>query len=211
MKEVLKQINAVAGTIGSMAYDDQGQLLAHVFPSIFDENMLRGAIATVSGNLPGLDDMTGGVKMVDFRFQNGRVVVRPVDGGCLVLLCESTINLQTLIISVNIAVKKMEKILKADNYSPQQASAPAPVAAAVSSRDLIEKGPFSPQLQGMQTILAKFLGPMAKIIFLECLDKWLLTNQPVKSALPQLVDIVVTEIGDPAKMTEYRQKVSVLL
>jgi hypothetical protein len=63
----------------------------------------------------------------------------------------------------------------------------------------------------MQTTLAKFLGPMAKIIFLECVEKWLQDQQPAKSTLPQLVDIVAAEIGDPAKTSDYRQRVSTFL
>jgi hypothetical protein len=63
----------------------------------------------------------------------------------------------------------------------------------------------------MQTTLAKFMGPMAQFIFLECVEKWLQDNQPVKTALPQLVDIVAAELGEPAKMSEYRQKVSSFL
>ena len=75
MEELLKQINAVAGTIGSMLYDDHGRLISHLFPKIFDNNTLGGAAKTVSENLPGLEDITGGVKAADFRFQGGRVLV----------------------------------------------------------------------------------------------------------------------------------------
>jgi hypothetical protein len=176
--------------------------------------MLRTAVTTVSENLPGLQEITGGVRLIDFRFMNGRIVVKPIEGGCLVILCENTINLQVLVITLNVAVKKIEKLLSGGGAVPQQtaapapAPAPAPAAAAMSSQDIVEKGPLATQLQGMQTTLAKFLGPMAKIVFLECVDTWLQTHQPVKATLPQLVDIVVKEIGDPGKMADYRLRVA---
>jgi len=213
MEEVLKQINTVSGTIGSMVCDEQGQLLAHVFPPLFDKSMLSSAVAALSENLSGLDDMTGGVKLTDFRYQNGRIIVKPIDGGCLVLLCETTINLQLLTISLNVAIKKLEKLLKFG-------SAPTPTAIAqaqpssgggAAAQELIEKSQIAPQLQGLQSALAKFLGPMAKIIFIECVEKWVQVHQPVKAALPQLVNIVVKEIDDPAKGEEFRQRVSHLL
>jgi len=213
MDEALKQIKTVPGTLGCMVYNDQGHLVSHLFPSIFDHKMLCAAVATVSENLPGLKDYTGGVRMIDFRFQNGRIVAKPVDGGCLVILCEATINLQSLIISLNLAVKQVEKNLKAATPPVQQAAA-VPSASAgskASPQDLIDKGPLASYLQGMQTTLAKFLGPMAKIIFLECVEKWLQGHQPVKATLPELVDIVAAEIGDPVKVSEYRQKVSTFL
>jgi len=213
MDEVLKQIKTVPGTLGCMVYDDHGHLVSHLFPSIFDQKMLSAAVATVSENLPGLRDYTGGVRMIDFRFQNGRAVIKPVDGGCLVILCESTVNLQSLLISLNLAAKQVEKHLKVPTPVPQSAAA-APKAVAnvtVSPQDLIEKGPIASYLQGMQTTLAKFMGPMAQFIFLECVEKWLQDHQPVKASLPQLVDIVAAELGEPAKMTDYRQKVSSFL
>ena len=213
MEEALKQIKTVPGTLGCMVYDAQDHLVSHVFPSIFDHKMLSAAVATVSENLPGLKDYTGGVRMIDFRFQNGRIVVKPVDGGCLVILCEGTVNLQSLIISLNLAVKQVEKNLKTATPSAQQAAA-VPRASSgsnASPQDLIDKGPLASYLQGMQTTLAKFLGPMAKIIFLECVEKWLQGHQPVKATLPELVDIVAAEIGDPVKVSEYRQKVSTFL
>jgi predicted regulator of Ras-like GTPase activity (Roadblock/LC7/MglB family) len=215
MEEVLKQIKTVPGTLGCMVFDDHGHLISHVFPGIFDSKLLMAAVSTVSDKLAGLKDPTGGVKTIDFRFQNGRILVKPVDGGCLVILCEGTINLQTLIISLNVAVKQVERNLKtAGPVTPtQQAPVAAPPSAGstASPQDLIEKGPLSAYLQGMQVTLTKFVGPMAKIIFLDCIDVWLRDNQPVKAALPQLVDIVASEIGDPARMTEYRQKVSTFL
>jgi len=213
MEEVLKQIKTVPGTLGCMVYDDQGHLVSHVFPGIFDQKMLSAAVATVSENLPGLKDYTGGVRMIDFRFQNGRAVVKPVDGGCLVILCDGAINLQSLMISVNLAIKQVEKHLKTTSPVAQQA---APVSRAVTSspasaQELIEKGPLASYLQGQQATLAKFLGPMAKVIFLECVEKWLQDHPPVKATLPQLVDIVAAEIGDSGKIADYRQRVASFL
>lgn len=210
MENVLQQVKAVPGVVGCMVCDDHDRLVSHVFPSLFDREMLGAAIGTVSQNLPGLKDFTGGVKMVDFRFQSGRLVVKPIAGGCLVILCEGSVNLQALIISVNVAIKQLEKSLALVSPVTQHAAvAPqVPSTSVASPRELIEQGPLSVGLQGMQSSLAKFLGPMAKIIFLECLEKWLLNHQPVKAALPQLVDIVVAEIDDPAKVTEYRHMVT---
>jgi predicted regulator of Ras-like GTPase activity (Roadblock/LC7/MglB family) len=213
MEEVLQQIKTVPGTLGCMVYDDQGHLVSHVFPGIFDQKMLSAAVATVSENLPGLKDYTGGVRMIDFRFQNGRVVVKPVDGGCLVILCDGTVNLQSLIISLNLVIKQVEKYLKTASAAPQQAAeVPRAVTAnPASPQDLIEKGPLASYLQGMQATLAKFLGPMAKVIFLECVERWLQDHPPVKASLPQLVDIVAAEIGDSSKIADYRQRVASFL
>ena len=214
MEEVLKQIKTVPGTLGCMVYDVHGHLVSHVFPSIFDKKVLSATVTTMSQNLPGLKELTGGVRMVDFRFQRGRVVVKPVVGGCLVILCEVSVNLQLLLITLNLAIKQVEKILATATPAHQQAATEPRASSSgstASPQDLIEKGPMALSLQGMQTTLSKFMGPMAHVIFLECVEKWQQDHQPVKAALPQLIDIVVVEIGDPAKMSDYRQRVSTFL
>jgi hypothetical protein len=167
----------------------------------------------VSENLPGLKDFTGGVRMVDFRFQNGRAVIKPVNGGCMVIFCESTVNLQSLLISLNLAVKQVERKLASSSAAPQPASSPSAAGAVISAspQELIDKGPLASYLQGLQATLSKFMGPMAQFIFIECVEKWLQDHQPVKASLPQLVDIVAAQLGEPSKMSEYRQRVSTFL
>lgn len=175
MEEVLKQIKTVPGTLGCMVYDLHGQVVSHVFPSIFDKKVLSATVTIMSQNLPGLMELTGGVRMVDFRFQSGRVVVKPVVGGCLVILCDAGINLLLLLISLNLAIKQIETILATVAPIQQQAAAePGPTSSVstASPQDLIEKGPMAVSLQGMQTTLTKFMGPMAQVIFLECVEKW---------------------------------------
>ena len=210
MRDILKQVNAVPGTIGSMICDEQGQLLAHAFPPLFDKSMLNATATIVSDNIPGLEEMTGGVRLADFRFQDGRIVVKPVDGGCLVLLCSSTINLQLLTISLNVVLAKLDKLLKSGSGSVQSVVTEAPPSSGslLSAQEHLENGPLSTQLQGIQASLAKFLGPMAKIIFRECVEKWLLSHPPTKATLPQLINIVVLEIDDPPKVADFRQRVA---
>jgi predicted regulator of Ras-like GTPase activity (Roadblock/LC7/MglB family) len=213
MENFLKQIKTVSGVLGCLVCDEHGHLLSHLFPSLFDEEVLNTATNYVLQNIPGLQDFTGSVKMIDFRYKSGRIVIKPIIGGCIFIFCESTMSLQTLIIQMNIVIKQIEKTIHGVQAAPPQtalaskAFSPSPM----SPQELLEQGPLSANFQGMQTTLAKYLGPMAKIIFLECLEKWLKSHQPVKAKLPQLVEIVAAEIGTPDKMAEYRQKVASFL
>ncbi len=65
-------------------------------------------------------------------------------------------------------------------------------------------------LQAMQGALAKVIGPMAKIIFLECLEKWLQRNAPSREKLPALTDLVLREIADPEKAVKYQNMLEAL-
>jgi len=210
MEEILMQLNTVSGTIGSMVCDSRGHILAHAFPSLYDSNMLKGVVAVLSENYSGLEEITGGVKLTDFRYRNGRIIVKPVDGSWLVLLCENSVNLQLISISLNVAIKKLEQHFATSDTvaTPAKPKKQTSGGGGISAQQLIEEGLLSEQLQGMQAALAKYIGPMAKIIFLECVEKWLQSHQPVNDSLPYLVDIVVKEINDSTKAAEFHHKVS---
>lgn len=123
MEAVLQQINSVPGMVGGLVCDREGKLLAHVFPPLFDSSMLEGASTTIADSILGIEDSTDGIEMLDFRYNSGRVVVKPMGPGFLLLLCAKTINLQLLAISLNVALKKLEKL-----FASRQAVAAAAAA-----------------------------------------------------------------------------------
>ena len=209
IEDILAQINRVSGTIGSLICNEQGHLMAYAFPPIYDVPLLTSVVSVLTENLSGLDDMAGQVKMMDFRFQDGRVVIRILNGGYLALLCTPAVNLQLLNISLNVAMVRIGKLLlKSPDSLAGSVHPDRPFHdRAVNLQALLQQGPLASPLQGMQATLAKFLGPMAKIIFIECMEKWLEHNRPVKESLPQLIEIVRKEIDDPVKSADYGQRV----
>ena len=213
MNDVLTQINSVPGMVGCMVCNEHGQVLDQAFPPLFDEHILEEVSAVVSENFPDTHGFTNGADMYDFRCSSGRIIVKPISEGYFVLLCASTINLHLLTISMNVAVKKLERLIKTASNAPKASvAAPAPVSAPVatgkiSPDELLQNGPLAPSLQGMQSALAKILGPMAKIIFLECVEKWINSHQPSMASLPDLVDIIAGEINNSDKEVRYRQMV----
>lgn len=111
MNTVLKQLNAVPGVVGSLVCGADGQLVANAFPPLFDETVLGDAARVLADGAVGLESVTGKVKTVDLRFAEARVVMRPMAGGHLVLLCAAQTNLQLLSISAGVAVPKLEKLV----------------------------------------------------------------------------------------------------
>ncbi|MBV5349996.1 hypothetical protein JZU71_02220, partial [bacterium] len=76
----------------------------------------------------GLEDVTGGVKQTEIRFDLGKLIARSVGDKMLVLLCEQGVNIQMLSISLNVAAKKLEN-LPAQQVIPQSGvTHPAPTA-----------------------------------------------------------------------------------
>lgn len=129
MQTVLSQLITVPGVVGGMVCDREGALLSRTFPPLFDEAILANAARVLVDGTAGLETVTGKVGMVDLRYGDARIVVRPMAGAHLVLLCAAQTNLQLLNISTSVALPKLERLVAA-LPPPQQAAPPPPVQAA---------------------------------------------------------------------------------
>lgn len=114
MQAIMLGLTSVPGVMGGMLSDERGNILAHSFPPYFDATTIKGAAELLQDNTVGLQDVTGGVKLFDIRFELGRLIIKPLPQMFLVVLCQPAVNLQLLFISLNVAVKKIEKLPKDD-------------------------------------------------------------------------------------------------
>lgn len=120
MQAIMLGLTTVPGVMGGMLSDERGNVVAHSFPPPFDQGTLKGVADLLLDNTVGLQEATGGVKLFDMRFELGRVIVKTLPRMFLVILCQPSVNVQLLLISINVAIKKLEK-LSADNLLMQTA------------------------------------------------------------------------------------------
>jgi predicted regulator of Ras-like GTPase activity (Roadblock/LC7/MglB family) len=145
MEAVLKQLNTVPGVVGSMVCDLEGGLVSKTFPSLFDDEVLTSAARILVDGAAGLETVTGKVGMIDLRYADARIVVRPMTVGHLVLLCAAQTNLQLLNISTSVAVPKLERLVAArPPPAPPVAAAPAPAPAKAKKEKEKEKAKKPP-------------------------------------------------------------------
>jgi predicted regulator of Ras-like GTPase activity (Roadblock/LC7/MglB family) len=136
MRTLLSHLNAVPGVVGSLVCDQEGQLLAHVFPPLFEPPILSSAAALLADCQAGLETVTGKIGLVDLRYAHARVVVRPLTRAHLLFLAAASLNLHLLSISTSVAAPKLEKLIAGRAGLPAAASAPEPVAAAIAPEPL---------------------------------------------------------------------------
>jgi predicted regulator of Ras-like GTPase activity (Roadblock/LC7/MglB family) len=129
MEGVLTQLNAVPGIVGSMVCDDSGHLAAQAFPPLFDAAMLGEAATVLADSAFGLESATGTVDLVDLRYNEARIVIKPMQRSFLLLLCTKAVNLQLLSITLNVACKKLERLFATMSERQAVAAAPPTVAA----------------------------------------------------------------------------------
>ena len=140
MQTVLTQLNGVPGVVGTLLCDQEGRLLAQTFPPLFDGEVLQQAATTLADGAIGLETTSGAVGLLDLRYGEARLVVKPMEQARLLVLCAKDINLQLLLISTSVAVKRLAPLVQAAVARPAPAAAPgAPVpqveGASASGKD----------------------------------------------------------------------------
>ncbi|RNC71359.1 MAG: roadblock/LC7 domain-containing protein [Desulfuromonadales bacterium] len=113
MEEILQQVNGVQGVIGSLVCGSSGEVLAHAFPPLFDAAIIEGASAVVADRGSGLRQAAGSFDLLDLRYGDGRIIIKPLQEAYLLLLCTRTINVPVLTISLNVAKGKLDTVIAA--------------------------------------------------------------------------------------------------
>lgn len=124
MESVLSGVLTSQGVMGGLVMDDAGHVLVQSLPSMFDQGQVAAAAGLLAEQVIGIEDLTGGVRMGELRFELGKLIVRPVDQRAIVLVCEYGANLQMLAIALNVASKKIEKLPMVAAASTATATAP---------------------------------------------------------------------------------------
>lgn len=128
MQALLATLNEVPGVVGSMVCDMEGRVLVQSFPALFEAATIQEAATVLADASMGLETITGPLGLLDLRYADSRVILKPAASKLLALLCTKSVNLQMLVISVEVACKKLEKMAMAS--PPAGAPSPAPVAPA---------------------------------------------------------------------------------
>jgi len=131
MQAVLSQINSVPGIVGCMLCDEDGRPAAQLFPPLFDASMMTEAATALSDSAQGLEGAAGTLDLLELRYHDARIVVKSMAASFLVILCTKTVNMQLLTISLNVAVKKLDKLFAAHIT---QGGAPVAMPAVPESR-----------------------------------------------------------------------------
>ena len=110
MEQVLQQINTLPGVVGSFVTLADGRVAASAFPPLFDKPIIEDAAGSLAAIRERLQ-LGESMNLLDLRYSNGRILVKSLAGGILLLLCTKEVNLQELAISLNVGMKKLEKLL----------------------------------------------------------------------------------------------------
>jgi predicted regulator of Ras-like GTPase activity (Roadblock/LC7/MglB family) len=109
METMLQQLHEVPGVMGGMLVDAEGGVMARTLDKIYPDEMLLRAASVLADSSVGLASTAGDLELLDFRYGDGRLVVRPSERGSIMVLCRKNVNLHLLLINLKVVEKKLAK------------------------------------------------------------------------------------------------------
>ena len=120
----LQQLAAVPGVVGSLVFDEHGEVVASAFPPVFAPAGLRALARGLCSDGYYQQWMAGENGALELRYADGLVLVRTVDRSWLLVLSTVQANPQLLSMSLTQVVRRL-RVAGAPSGEPTGPSAPA--------------------------------------------------------------------------------------
>jgi hypothetical protein len=214
MDQVFDEITGIPGVLGIFVFSPPDKVLANTLTNRFDGPSLinTGKIllkihSATRMNIPDVSEVL-------LFYKEALLLVKEItDKVFLVVMCEVSTNPSLVTMAIGISLEELKAWVQGQHPAPHQPEAeakpaPAPPAKKPTPEELMESGPLADTLSDMQTALAKVMGPMASIIFMEAQSQWINGCIPSEATLVELVRILTKEIKDPERIKRFREFVS---
>jgi hypothetical protein len=183
--DILRDIEDVAGVTGCFVADGSGQVVKSTLPGVFDGASLTLVAKTLSKTIEGLRmARRKKVNELDLVFEGGRLVVKVLSPGYLLILCVPTINVPLLNLTANVAAKKLSALL-----APPSAPKPAAATKGAQPAPAAPPAPEAPKVElvpRLEAIISQAMGADGLELFREELAGLGQGPKPPQAALAEL-------------------------
>ncbi|MCJ7511721.1 MAG: roadblock/LC7 domain-containing protein [Anaerolineales bacterium] len=132
MKAILDDLNAVAGVTGAFVCDGDGRLLASSLKTPISDDILAMVAKTLNRTAEGVHSLQGKKATdVEMVFESGIVVLKPLEPGCLCILCTPKVSIPMLNLTANMAARQAKKAIAGGAVA--LAPGPAPAGKGIPS------------------------------------------------------------------------------
>lgn len=205
MKQVLEEVKAIPGVVGGFIFNSRKGVAASNLPPVFREAKLANMGKILSKMYLSSKTNFSDITEISLYYEESVVIIRePGADLFLIVICDPSVNLNLLAMSMNLIMDDFNTLAGLD-ITPVQSAKPAAPKKTITAEEILQSGQMAGDLNGMKAALAKIMGPMAKIIFTDALNEWLLKNSPSYAALESLMVILEREINDTDKSAYYRE------
>jgi len=212
MDQVFNEIMGTPGVSGVFVFSPPDKVLANTLADRFDGPSLinTGKILLKIHSTTRMN--IGDVSEVLLFYEEALLLVKEItDKVLLVVMCEGSANPYLVTMSIGMILEDLKTWVQSQQSAaprPEAERRPAPLPQKPTPEELMESGPLAETLSEIQSVLARVMGPMASIIFMEAQVQWISGCNPSDATLGELVKILIKEIKDPERIRRFRDMVS---
>lgn len=220
MDQILNELQSVPGVIGAFVFHTKTGILSKALPAVFKEAKLirigKSLVKIYAAGCMGTSELSE----ISLFYEESIVIVRRISTReFFIVLLDPSANLNLVAMSLNLTIDELQSATEKDPVSAVLMPVEKTVEAVPQSNGnngfspegLLQNGSMAESLQKMQLSLAKVMGPIAKVIFRDALNEWIKAGKPSAATFTELIEILQTEINDPEKFRDYRQRIAAYL
>ena len=212
MNTISQEFSILPGVIGSCVTDRDKEVFFSDLPDYFTNTMIKEANNNIGrmmqmAKVKGLDPQT-----MSIRYDKFTVIATPIDANAMLLiLCDAGSNTSLVSTTAHMLAPEIKKVLDQAPKPPTKApEIQEPVETNEPDPDFIDQQTTNALSQIKQALLGT-VGPVADMVYDDCLERWTAHNPPNISRIFELVGCISVEIDNPDLFEEFKEKISALL
>ncbi len=216
MEKLLNEIKSIPGVTGSYVFSRKHGIMAKQMPDIFKAERLEKMGTQLNRSFTIGKKSKTGIESLEIGFESIKILGYGIDEStCFYVFCQPNSNMALIKMSLDVIC--MDILEAVQNYSAslvkQEAAAPAEKTPAekVSPKILMASSALGKELGSLKHAFTLAMGPMAEIIMMKVMKKWIAAGNADKSGLNKLVDLLQEQIDDPNTITEFKENTKSIL
>jgi hypothetical protein len=206
MQEIIGELKLLPDVQGGFFFHRKNGMLYKDVPAVHKDSdlndmgrQLTKIYAARRLNFPDIRD-------INLYFTGLAMLSRAIDEQCfLVLLCDQNVNSSTLSVSVRLAIEEHGEALTLAAQEPVSGDLTKGTAQPLSPQQALD-GPLKRPLAEIQHTLIDLMGPMAEFVYEENLEKWIARGPIGVNQLPELIELIASDMPDVKKSKDFKDR-----
>lgn len=217
MNTISKEFSILPGVMGSCVCGQDNTLHLSDLPVFFTDAMINETSTSI-GRMIQMAKVKGlAPQTMSIRYDKFDIIAKPIEsGGTLLIICEPGSNTALISTTAQMLSPEIEKILAQEPATRKTGAEKVPQPAAKAeienetAPDFIDNQTSSALSQIKQALLDT-VGPVADMVYEDCLERWTASSPASISRIIELVGCISSEIDNPDLFEEFKQEISALL
>jgi predicted regulator of Ras-like GTPase activity (Roadblock/LC7/MglB family) len=213
MNTISKEFSILPGVLGSCVSGQDNAIHLSDLPAFFSAAMVSETSSSIGrmiqmARVKGLAPQT-----MSIRYDKFDIIAKPITpDATLLIICEPGSNTALVTTTAQMLAPEIEKNLAQASPTQKPTPEPEPEPEIVSEikPDVIDDQTSSALSQIKQALLDT-VGPVADMVYDDCLERWTASSPANISRIIELVGCISSEIDNPDLFEEFKQEISALL